>query len=173
MQGWAARMRVLTDYIAGWCSMRQGVFAGLLVAMVMVSDVMAADVVKKSTLVPVSYFLSETIYGDQERPLGKLMVCVQLAGAAGDDGSVDLAVGMPNSGQVLSATAAVKRRNDKVLTFEFADDGWGNAGRGTLTIVGSKADLVLQQTSWPEQADRNISRNYGHFALEKGPCPRQ
>lgn len=77
---------------------------------------------------------------------------------------------MPDSGQVLSSNGAIHRIKGGDISFEFADDGWGNPGRGRIRLHGDKADLTLRQTAWPEEGNRNISRNYGHFVLQKGPC---
>lgn len=129
-----------------------------------------AQLIQTTEVLSVSYFLSEMIYGYKEHPLGKLEVCVELKDSSVGRRIISVEVSMPDSGQVLSADAPIKTLKNEEISFEFADDGWGNAGRGRLTIFGNKADLTLQQTSWPPDADRNISRNYGHFELMKGQC---
>jgi hypothetical protein len=77
---------------------------------------------------------------------------------------------MPDSGQILTVKAPVKQLANGDMFFEFTDNGWGNAGRGTLKKVGDKAQFNLKQTESPPDADRNIGRNYGSYLLSKGAC---
>lgn len=128
-----------------------------------------APLIETTKVVSASYFLSDMIYGEGH-PLGKLQVCAELKDSSTGRRTISVSVSMPDSGQVLAAEAPIKTLESGEIAFEFAEDGWGNAGTGILKIRGNNADLMLEQTSWPPDGDKNIGRNYGHFELMKGQC---
>lgn len=77
---------------------------------------------------------------------------------------------MPDSGQILTIRAPVKQLQYGSMIFDFADDGWGNAGHGTLKKIGKRVQLDLEQTGGAPDANKNVRRNYGSYLLSKGSC---
>ncbi len=66
--------------------------------------------------------------------------------------------------------APMSQQKNSVATFNFDDDGWGNAGRGILQRKGEVVELTLEQTGAQPDADKNIRRNYGTYLLPRAPC---
>lgn len=104
-------------------------------------------------------------------PIGDLIVCAALTDSTQAPRMIEVEVTMPDSGQTLNFKAPVKPRGKGKVVFAFDDDGWGNAGRGTLTQIGrNSAKLDLEHTGSTPDANKNILRNYGSFTLTRKPC---
>ncbi|MRX10866.1 hypothetical protein GJ697_23865 [Pseudoduganella sp. FT25W] len=118
---------------------------------------------------PESFALMEYLYGrtgeGKEIPLGYLMVCVRMSEAG-----IMFSVDMPDSGQILQVETPVDDDHNGVASFHFDDDGWGNAGRGTFERKGQSGKLSLEPTGARPDANKNIRRNYGEYALSEGAC---
>lgn len=119
-----------------------------------------------------SFSLKEPLYARRghgpEELLGNLVVCAQIS----DDKMpmISISISMPDSGQVLMVKAPMSQQKNSVATFNFDDDGWGNAGRGILQRKGEVVELTLEQTGAQPDADKNIRRNYGTYLLPRAPC---
>lgn len=99
-------------------------------------------------------------------PLGQFIMVAELSRAPGGY-SVSFHSSMPDSQQILAASAPARVAANGVLVFDF-EDGWGNAGRGRLSRRGV---MTLEITRLSEDVSgRNIGRNYGTFELSRGDC---
>lgn len=104
-------------------------------------------------------------------PIGDLIVCAALTDSTQAPRMIEVVVTMPDSGQTLNFKAPVTPSGNGKVMFTFDDDGWGNAGRGTLTQIGrNSTKLDIEHTASAPDANKNILRNYGSFTLTRKPC---
>ena len=99
-------------------------------------------------------------------PLGQFIMIAEVSRAP-DGYSVSFHNSMPDSQQILAATAPARVAASGDLVFDF-EDGWGNRGRGRMSPRGVMTLEIARPSE--DVSGRNIGRNYGAFELSRGDC---